>query len=84
MAKLQRLGIVISNKMQKSVVVAVEYRYKHQFYSKIIVRTKRYLAHDKDDSCNIGDEVLLEESRPLSKKKRWVVKKVLNKAVIVN
>nr|YP_011006564.1 30S ribosomal protein S17 [Halosiphon tomentosus]WAM63709.1 30S ribosomal protein S17 [Halosiphon tomentosus] len=84
MVKLQRLGIVISNKMQKSVVVAVEYRYKHQFYSKIIVRTKRYLAHDVDDSCNIGDEVLLEESRPLSKKKRWVVKTILNKAVIVN
>ena len=84
MVKLQRLGIVISNKMQKSVVVAVEYRYRHQFYSKIIVRTKRYLAHDEINSCNIGDEVLLEESRPLSKKKRWVVKEILNKAVIVN
>jgi len=75
---------VISNKMQKSVVVAVEYRYRHQFYSKIIVRTKRYLAHDELNSCNIGDEVLLEESRPLSKKKRWVVKEILNKVVIVN
>nr|QWK43717.1 ribosomal protein S17 [Desmarestia aculeata] len=84
MVKLQRLGIVISDKMQKSVVVAVEYRYRHQFYSKIIVRTKRYLAHDEINSCNIGDEVLLEESRPLSKKKRWVVKEILNKAVIVN
>jgi len=84
MVKLQRLGIVISNKMQKSVVVAVEYRYRHQFYSKIIVRTKRYLAHDELNSCNIGDEVLLEESRPLSKKKRWVVKEILNKVVIVN
>nr|QWK42155.1 ribosomal protein S17 [Pseudochorda nagaii]QWK42866.1 ribosomal protein S17 [Laminaria ephemera]UAX22404.1 ribosomal protein S17 [Alaria marginata]WKZ06813.1 ribosomal protein S17 [Alaria marginata]WKZ06954.1 ribosomal protein S17 [Alaria marginata] len=84
MVKLQRLGIVISNKMQKSVVVAVEYRYKHKFYSKIIVRTKRYLAHDAEDVCNIGDEILLEESRPLSKKKRWIVKKILNKAVIVN
>nr|YP_011005862.1 30S ribosomal protein S17 [Desmarestia aculeata]WAM62866.1 30S ribosomal protein S17 [Desmarestia aculeata] len=84
MVKLQRLGIVISDKMQKSVVVAVEYRYRHQFYSKIIVRTKRYLAHDELNSCNIGDEVLLEESRPLSKKKRWVVKEILNKAVIVN
>ncbi len=84
MVKLQRLGIVISNKMQKSVVVAVEYRYKHQFYSKIVIRTKRYLAHDAENLCNIGDEVLLEESRPLSKKKRWVVKKILNKAVIAN
>ena len=84
MVKLQRLGIVISDKMQKSVVVAVEYRYKHKFYSKVILRTKRYLAHDPEDSCNIGDQVLLEESRPLSKKKRWLVKEILNKAVMVN
>ena len=53
MAKLKRLGIVISNKMQKSVVVAVEYRYKHKFYSKIIVRTKRYLAHDAEDILSL-------------------------------
>ena len=84
MVKLQRLCIVISNKMQKSVVVAVEYRCKHQFYSKIVVRTKRYLAHDEDNNCYIGDEVISEESRPLSKRKRWVVKKILNKSVIVN
>ena len=84
MVKLQRLCIVISNKMQKSVVVAVEYRCKHQFYSKIVVRTKRHLAHDEDNNCYIGDEVISEESRPLSKRKRWVVKKILNKLVIVN
>ena len=84
MVKLQRLGIVISDKMQKSVVVAVEYRYKHQFYSKIIVRTKRYLAHDEENNCNIGDEVIVEESRPISKRKRWIVKKILNKAVLIN
>nr|YP_010485285.1 ribosomal protein S17 [Sargassum fulvellum]UVW81079.1 ribosomal protein S17 [Sargassum fulvellum] len=84
MVKLQRLGIVISDKMQKSVVVAVEYRYKHQFYSKIVVRTKRYLAHDEENNCNIGDEVIVEESRPLSKRKRWIVKKILNKAVLIN
>lgn len=84
MVKLQKLAIVISNKMQKSVVVAVEYRYKHQFYSKIVVKTKRYLAHDEKNNCNIGDEVIVEESRPLSKRKRWVVKKILNKAVLIN
>lgn len=78
MAKQQKLGIVISNKMQKSVVVAVEYRYKHQVYSKIVVKTKRYMAHDNLETCSVGDEVLLEESRPLSKKKRWVVKKILS------
>ena len=70
--------------MQKSVVVAVEYRYKHQFYSKIVIRTKRYLAHDEENNCNIGDEVIVEESRPLSKRKRWIVKKILNKAVLIN
>nr|YP_011006987.1 30S ribosomal protein S17 [Phaeostrophion irregulare]WAM64274.1 30S ribosomal protein S17 [Phaeostrophion irregulare] len=84
MGKQQRLGIVISNKMQKSIVIAVEYRYKHPFYSKVIVRTKRYLAHDEFDKCTSGDEVLIEESRPLSKKKRWVVKTIVNKAVIGN
>lgn len=84
MVRLQRIGIVISDKMQKSVVVAVEYRYKHHFYSKIVVRTKRYLAHDEENNCNIGDEVIVEESRPLSKKKRWIVKKILNKAVLIN
>ena len=84
MVKLQRLGIVISDRMQKSVVVAVEYRYKHQFYSKIVIRTKRYLAHDEQNNCNIGDEVIVEESRPLSKRKRWIVKKILNKAVLIN
>lgn len=79
MKKQQRIGIVLSNKMQKSVVVAIEYRYKHKIYSKIIVKTKRYLAHDELNSCNIGDEVVVEASRPLSKKKRWVVREVLTK-----
>lgn len=79
MKKQQRIGIVLSNKMQKSVVVAIEYRYKHKIYSKIIVKTKRYLAHDELNSCNIGDEVVVEASRPLSKKKRWVVREVLTR-----
>nr|YP_010185351.1 ribosomal protein S17 [Ishige okamurae]QVJ99695.1 ribosomal protein S17 [Ishige okamurae]WAM63991.1 30S ribosomal protein S17 [Ishige okamurae] len=82
MTKQQKVGIVISNKMQKSVVVAVEYRYRHAVYSKTVIETKRYMAHDQSNSCNIGDEVLLEESRPLSKKKRWVVKNVLSTSVI--
>nr|YP_009455835.1 30S ribosomal protein S17 [Dictyopteris divaricata]YP_010205340.1 30S ribosomal protein S17 [Grateloupia livida]AQZ25051.1 30S ribosomal protein S17 [Dictyopteris divaricata]UAV85909.1 30S ribosomal protein S17 [Grateloupia livida] len=83
MKKQQRVGIIISNKMQKSVVVAIEYRYKHKIYSKIIVKTKRYLAHDELNNCNIGDEVLVEASRPLSKKKRWVVREILNKAELI-
>ena len=80
MKKQQRLGIVLSNKMQKSIVVAIEYRYKHKIYSKIIVKTKRYLAHDELNLCKIGDEVLLEASRPLSKKKRWIVKEIIKNA----
>lgn len=80
MKKQQRLGIVLSNKMQKSIVVAIEYRYKHKIYSKIIVKTKRYLAHDELNLCRIGDEVLLEASRPLSKKKRWIVKEIVKNA----
>lgn len=84
MKKQQRIGIVLSNKMQKSVVVAIEYRYKHKIYSKIIVKTKRYLAHDELNSCNIGDEVVVESSRPLSKKKRWVVREVLNRVALVD
>lgn len=84
MVKQQRLGIVISNSMEKSIVIALEYRYKHPFYSKIVTRTKRHLAHDEFNLCNSGDEVLVEESRPLSKKKRWIVKKILNKAIIID
>nr|YP_011006142.1 30S ribosomal protein S17 [Dictyotopsis propagulifera]WAM63146.1 30S ribosomal protein S17 [Dictyotopsis propagulifera] len=84
MKKQQRIGIVLSNKMQKSVVVAIEYRYKHKIYSKIFVKTKRYLAHDELNSCKIGDEVLLETSRPLSKKKRWIIREILNKAETKN
>ncbi len=82
MTRQQRLGIVLSNKMQKSVVVAIEYRYKHKIYSKIIVKTKRYLAHDEFNNCKVGDEVLLEASRPISKKKRWIIKEIVTKSSI--
>lgn len=82
MTRQQRLGIVLSNKMQKSVVVAIEYRYKHKIYSKIIVKTKRYLAHDEFNTCQVGDEVLLEASRPISKKKRWIIKEIVTKSSV--
>jgi small subunit ribosomal protein S17 len=80
MSKKEKIGIVISNKMEKSVVVAVDSNYRHPFYSKIIVKTKKYIAHDENNLCEIGDQVRLEESRPLSKKKRWIVKKILIKS----
>jgi len=82
MAKIEKTGVIVSNKMEKSVVVEVEYRYRHPIYSKIVVRTKRYMAHDELNKCTIGDKVILEQHRPLSRKKRWIIKEVLNKSVI--
>jgi len=82
MAKIEKIGVIVSNKMEKSVVVEVEYRYRHPIYSKIVVRTKRYMAHDELNNCNVGDKVILEQHRPLSRKKRWIIKEVLNKSVI--
>jgi small subunit ribosomal protein S17 len=84
MSKKEKFGIVISNKMEKSVVVAVDSNYRHPFYSKTIVKTKKYLAHDANNLCKIGDQVKLEESRPLSKKKRWVVTTILTKSSKMN
>jgi small subunit ribosomal protein S17 len=80
----QRVGIVISNKMQKTIVVKIENRYPHPIYSKTLIKTKKYLAHDEFEESNIGDEVLLEECRPLSKKKRWKLVKVLSKTSVIN
>jgi small subunit ribosomal protein S17 len=76
----EKIGIVISNKMQKTIVVKVENRYSHPIYLKTIKKTKKYLAHDEKNICNIGDQVLLKESRPLSKRKRWTIIKILSKS----
>jgi small subunit ribosomal protein S17 len=84
MAVKQRIGIVISNKMEKSIVVKVENRYPHPIYSKTLVKTKKYLAHDELGECNIGDQVLVEECRPLSKRKRWKFIKVLSKSSLIS
>ncbi len=77
MALKERLGTVISNKMDKTVVVAVENRYPHSIYQKIISRTTRYKAHDAENNCRVGDRVRITETRPLSAKKRWAVSEVL-------
>ena len=68
MALKEKIGIVVSNKMQKTIVVKIESRFSHAIYSKIIVKTKKYLVHDENNECNIGDQVLIIENRPLSKK----------------
>lgn len=80
----QEIGIVISTKMQKTVVVKIENRYSHPVYSKTLIKTKKYLAHDELETCNIGDQVLVEECRPLSKRKRWKLIKVLSKSSLIS
>jgi len=74
-------GSVVSNNMDKSVVVQVERKVKHKLYGKYIRKRVKYMAHDDANSCNIGDTVLIEECRPLSKNKRWRVMSILERAV---
>ena len=80
----QQIGIVISNKMKNTIVVKVENRYPHPIYSKTLVKTKKYVAHDKFGECNIGDQVLLHECRPLSKRKRWKLVEIISKSSLVS
>ncbi|MBE7386099.1 MAG: 30S ribosomal protein S17 [Leptolyngbya sp. SIO1E4] len=80
MAVKERVGLVVSDKMQKTVVVAVENRVPHPKYGKIVVRTKRYKVHDEEDGCRIGDRVRIRETRPLSRTKRWTVADILSRA----
>ena len=75
-----REGLVVGDKMDKTVVVLTEDRVKHPKYGKVIRRTKKYTAHDADNACGVGDRVLLMETRPLSATKRWRVAKILEKA----
>lgn len=75
-----REGLVVSDKMDKTVVVAVEDRYKHSLYGKVVRRTSKLKAHDESNACGIGDRVLLMETRPLSATKRWRVVEILEKA----
>ena len=80
----QEIGIVVSNKMQKTIVVKIEDRYSHPMYSKTLSKSKKYLAHDELETCSIGDQVLVEECRPLSKRKRWKFIKVLSKSSLIS
>ena len=75
-----KTGVVVSNKMQKTVVVAVENLVKHGMYQKYVKRTSKFLAHTEQPDINVGDRVVIEETRPLSKRKRWNVREVLDKA----
>ena len=75
----EKIGIVISDKMNKTVVIKVENRYPHPIYAKTVVKTRKYLVHDEKSECNIGDQILVQECRPLSKRKRWTLNKILSK-----
>ncbi len=77
MALKERVGIVVSDKMDKTVVVAVENRFPHSIYQKTVSRTTRYKAHDPENVCRLGDRVKIIETRPLSASKRWAISEVL-------
>ena len=75
-----RVGIVVSDKMDKTIVVAIQDNVKHKVYNKIIKRTTKIHAHDEKNECNIGDKVEVMETRPLSKTKRWRLVQIIEKA----
>jgi small subunit ribosomal protein S17 len=81
--KAEKVGVVVSDKMQKSCVVAVEWQVQHGMYGKSERRTSKFLAHDEENTAKVGDRVAIVESRPLSKRKRWVLTRVVRKAVTV-
>jgi len=76
----ERTGTVISNKMSKSIVVAVERKVKHAKYGKFIKKTSTFMAHDEENTCGIGDVVTITETRPMSKNKKWRLKQIVEKA----
>ena len=76
----ERVGVVVSSKMDKSIVVAVKRKLKHPIYGKFINKTKRLMAHDEENSCNIGDTVRISETRPLSKNKSWRLVEIIERA----
>jgi small subunit ribosomal protein S17 len=76
----ERIGIVTSNKMQKSIVVSVERKVKHAKYGKFVKTTAKFIAHDENQDCNIGDTVRIMETRPLSKSKNWRLVEIIERA----
>ena len=79
-SKRQLTGIALSNKMDKTAVIEVERRFPHPVYNKFIVRTKKYYAHDEENTCSAGDVVKIEEYKPTSKLKKWIVLNIEKKA----
>jgi small subunit ribosomal protein S17 len=81
--KSEKVGVVVSDKMQKSCVVAVEWQVRNEMYGKTERRTSKFVAHDEENTAKVGDRVAIVESRPLSKRKRWVLTRVVRKAPVV-
>ncbi len=75
-----RIGIVVSNKMDKSIIVAIRRKVKHPIYGKFVNKTKKLMVHDEENSCNIGDKVRIMETRPLSKNKSWRLVEIIERA----
>ena len=80
-AKSEKIGVVVSNKMQKSIVVAVEWQVRHGLYGKTERRTSKFMVHDEKGDAKIGDRVSIVETRPMSRRKRWALKKVVRHSV---
>ena len=76
----ERMGVVTSNKMDKTIVVAVKWKEKHPIYGKFVNKTKKYHVHDEENTCGIGDTVRIMETRPLSKTKRWRLTQIIERA----
>ena len=76
----ERIGVVVSNSMEKSIVITVRQKVKHPIYGKFVNKTSRFMAHDEENNCNVGDTVKITETRPLSKNKRWRVIEIIERA----
>lgn len=78
--KVTKLGTVVSDKMDKTIVVKVERQFMHPIYKKVVRKHKNFKAHDENNDCNIGDVVIIKESRPLSREKRWALEKIVERS----
>ncbi|MCS7037750.1 MAG: 30S ribosomal protein S17 [Saprospiraceae bacterium] len=76
----QKIGVVVSTKMDKTISVLVERRLMHPLYGKFVKRSKKFMAHDEENTCNVGDKVRIMETRPLSKRKRWRLVEIIERA----
>ncbi len=81
--RTQKIGKVVSDSMDKTVVISVDYVRRHPLYHKRITRTSKFMAHDEQNTCKIGDIVRIEETRPLSKRKNWIVREIIERSIQV-